>query len=292
MIILKVGEFRKRALAAMEQSRARKDPTTLDTLIQEAEQSSLLDIAALLRAQKASLKAQFAEAIAFMDEALRLNGRLEAAHLLKIVTLLENKDNERAIQAAERAIESLPFAQLAPFYINKAVALFRMHRLEEAKFLCLMSMEAQGTYELSYRNLLLACIELGEWDNVLAIVARVREVFSTDAEVVNRYTNVIAQQAEKALKAGQPELDIRLSEEGRLLAELALKIDPEKPGHYYNLACAYSRLGRRDEAIENLRKAIELEGKKGETRLRQLARGDADFERIRNEPSFKALVDA
>jgi len=52
----------------------------------------------------------------------------------------------------------------------------------------------------------------------------------------------------------------------------------ERPGDasfLYNLACAESRLGRKDEALEHLRQCVET---------------DLDFEAIRDEPEFSAIT--
>ncbi|HEX8101200.1 MAG TPA: GFA family protein [Solirubrobacteraceae bacterium] len=55
----------------------------------------------------------------------------------------------------------------------------------------------------------------------------------------------------------------------------------------YNTACAESLAGRPDDAVEDLRRAIEIwEG------CRDMAKGDADFDRIRAEPAFAALVES
>ena len=53
----------------------------------------------------------------------------------------------------------------------------------------------------------------------------------------------------------------------------------------YNAACCESLAGREADALEHLRRAIELwEG------CRSLARDDADFDAIREQPAFKELV--
>jgi tetratricopeptide (TPR) repeat protein len=60
---------------------------------------------------------------------------------------------------------------------------------------------------------------------------------------------------------------------------------PEYAGPLYNLACCESLAGRKDDAIEHLRLAIELSG-----RSRSDAARDSDFDPIRDDPAFKALV--
>jgi tetratricopeptide (TPR) repeat protein len=60
---------------------------------------------------------------------------------------------------------------------------------------------------------------------------------------------------------------------------------PDYTGLLYNLACCESLAGRRDDALEHLRRAIE-----SDERYRDYARDDADFEPIRNDPDFARLV--
>jgi len=53
----------------------------------------------------------------------------------------------------------------------------------------------------------------------------------------------------------------------------------------YNLACCESLAGRSADAVEHLRRAIELS-----ERFRSYAKEDSDFDPIREEPGFKQLV--
>jgi mannose-6-phosphate isomerase-like protein (cupin superfamily) len=55
----------------------------------------------------------------------------------------------------------------------------------------------------------------------------------------------------------------------------------------YNLACAETLAGEPDEALEHLRRSIELE-----ERFREYARTDDDFATIRDRPEFRELVEA
>ncbi len=62
--------------------------------------------------------------------------------------------------------------------------------------------------------------------------------------------------------------------------------NPEYTGLLYNVACCESLAGRTEDAIEHLRLAIERSD-----RFRSLAAGDSDFDPIRDDAAFKALVD-
>ena len=68
------------------------------------------------------------------------------------------------------------------------------------------------------------------------------------------------------------------------LQELA-EANPEYPLLTYNLACVEALSGRRTDALEHLRQAVQ----KSEL-LRSLAKDDSDLDSIRGEPAFKELV--
>jgi hypothetical protein len=61
----------------------------------------------------------------------------------------------------------------------------------------------------------------------------------------------------------------------------------DQPNLFYNTACCESLAGRADDALEHLRRAIDIwEG------CRDLARADSDFDAIRDRPEFEKLVPA
>jgi tetratricopeptide (TPR) repeat protein len=63
----------------------------------------------------------------------------------------------------------------------------------------------------------------------------------------------------------------------------ALERHPDHPGILFNLACLESLAGRRDPALDHLRRSIELYPKHAE-----YARTDPDFDPIRHDPRFPA----
>ncbi len=64
-----------------------------------------------------------------------------------------------------------------------------------------------------------------------------------------------------------------------------IEANPQYAVPLYNLACCESLAGRTADALEHLRRAIELS-----EQFRAYARGDSDFDPIRNEPGFRELV--
>lgn len=60
---------------------------------------------------------------------------------------------------------------------------------------------------------------------------------------------------------------------------------PDVVGVVYNLACCEALSGEREDALEHLRRAVELE-----PRMAAHARSDADLDSIRDDPRFAAAV--
>jgi len=67
------------------------------------------------------------------------------------------------------------------------------------------------------------------------------------------------------------------------LMQEALERFPDHAGTLYSLACWEAMAGRRDEALEHLRRAVELEPD-----VRRYATTDADLDAIRDDPRFPA----
>jgi hypothetical protein len=64
-----------------------------------------------------------------------------------------------------------------------------------------------------------------------------------------------------------------------------LEAHPQYADLFYNVACCESLAGRTTDALEHLRRSIEMS-----ERSREYAREDSDLDPIRDEPAFKELV--
>jgi tetratricopeptide (TPR) repeat protein len=64
-----------------------------------------------------------------------------------------------------------------------------------------------------------------------------------------------------------------------------LKANPQYADLFYNVACCESLAGRTADAIDDLRRSIEMS-----ERFRAFAKEDSDFDPIRDEPAFKELI--
>ena len=65
----------------------------------------------------------------------------------------------------------------------------------------------------------------------------------------------------------------------------AVEADPQYAALFYNLACCESLAGRKTDAVDHLRRAIDMS-----ERCRAYAKDDSDFDPIRDDPTFKELV--
>jgi hypothetical protein len=72
-----------------------------------------------------------------------------------------------------------------------------------------------------------------------------------------------------------------VADRARELAEA----NPQYPILFYNLACCESLAGRMADALDHLKRAIDMS-----ERAREYAKGDSDFDPIRDEPAFKELI--
>jgi tetratricopeptide (TPR) repeat protein len=80
----------------------------------------------------------------------------------------------------------------------------------------------------------------------------------------------------------------QLNERARSLdwAQRALAIDPEDCGILYNIACVYSLLGKSEDAINCLEKAMAHA-----FWYKRWAQHDSDLDAVRSHPRFQALMD-
>ena len=72
----------------------------------------------------------------------------------------------------------------------------------------------------------------------------------------------------------------------KLMADL-LDQHPDAWQGFFNAACLEARLGDRDRVVEQFERAVELEPEKA----REFAKTDSDFDSIRDDPRFVALLE-
>jgi tetratricopeptide (TPR) repeat protein len=86
--------------------------------------------------------------------------------------------------------------------------------------------------------------------------------------------------------AGMSLLNQGQEEAARKEFEAGIEAYPDAWQGYYNLACAEARLGNRGAALENLARAAEIDREV----VTKYAPDDSDFESIKDDPEFLAIV--
>jgi tetratricopeptide (TPR) repeat protein len=67
--------------------------------------------------------------------------------------------------------------------------------------------------------------------------------------------------------------------------EQALKINPEDKSVWYNKACAHSSMNKKNEALVDLKRAVELDPS-----YRESAKCEKDFEKLWEDQDFKDII--
>lgn len=76
-------------------------------------------------------------------------------------------------------------------------------------------------------------------------------------------------------------------ETAKAILEEGLSLHPQNASLHYGLACVEALLGRDEEALAALTRAVELRSE-----VREWAREDSDFERLRDDERFRSLIDS
>ena len=100
-----------------------------------------------------------------------------------------------------------------------------------------------------------------------------------------RLPDTIERQTREVWEPAQPLYEAGRYADAADRARELLADHPDDGRLLYNLACCESLAGRTADAVEHLGRAIEIwDG------VRELAKGDSDFDPIRDEPAFEQLV--
>lgn len=265
--------------------------------------SALFEAADLFR-QATREDPKFAQAHAGLANALAVKGQWRLG--------LEPGEFEEAIRASQRALDLQP--QMPEAHVASACLYAMQGRADEAEqsFLAALALNP-GSYEANYlyaRH----CFGAGRYDlagQYFEIAHRLRpDEFQAACLVVQtlsslgRSADEIRQAAIRAVAAVEHRLELEPND-GRALSigaavaarlgladtvrdwtKRALAARPGEFGIIYCLACAYSQLGDREEALRLLDEAVHS----GRGNLSWIEK-DADWEPLRDDPRFIAIID-
>jgi adenylate cyclase len=218
--------------------------------------------------------------LAAAERALKLNAELAEAHAVKARILSEEKRHDEASREIETALRLDPESH----QVNKCAALlrFRQQRVEESirYFEKAVALE-EGDFGSA--GMLITCYTaIGN-----------REAARRAAEItLARVERVLPHDPNNGSAMGHGSDALAVlgqRERAKELMGRALLIDPENITMRYNFACAIgNHLNDKEGALEMLRPAFEKMG----TGLLNHAKIDPDFDCIRDDPRFKAMLAA
>nr|WP_322745327.1 tetratricopeptide repeat protein [Coleofasciculus sp. LEGE 07081] len=211
---------------------------------------------------------------------------------------------EEAVVSYDKAIEFKPDYHQA--WYNRGIALGNLGRLEEELASYDKAIEFKPDYHQAWCNRGYALGNLGRLEEELASYDKAIE-FKPDLHQawynrgyalgnLGRLEEELASY-DKAIEF-KPDLHQAWNNRGYALNDLgrleeavasydkALEIKPDETSAFYNKACTYAKHNNIDLAIENLQQAINLNPDK----YREMAKTDSDFDPIRSDNQFQALI--
>jgi tetratricopeptide (TPR) repeat protein len=210
------------------------------------------------------------EAIASYDRAIEIKSDCHEVWNSRGIVLVNLGRNEEAIASYDRAIEIK--SDYYEAWDNRGIALSNLGRNEEAIASYNRTVEIKPDYHEAWYARGIALSNLGRYEETISSYNRTIEIKPDYHEAW--YARGIALS------------NLGRYEEAIASYDQALQIKPDDPSSYYNKACAYSLQNAIELALENLPKATQLDPEK----YRELAKTDSDFENIRHDPRFQALI--
>ena len=214
--------------------------------------------------------------VAACEQAMKIEPDLPDALSARAFLFYGHEQYEEAVRYAKMAIERKPDCEGAYFALGLALNL--LDRLEEAARLADRAIEFNGDdYNLyaAYEN---PFLRLGETEKAKRLRQQHVRVLQLHLEWAPE--NARARILLAAALAGLGDSDGAVAE-----LHTALAYSPDDAGTLYNAACTYGLLGRKTEALETLKKAME----NGYWHLDTIAR-DVDLTILHDEPEFQALI--
>ncbi len=246
----------------------------------------------------------FCEAIASYDKALSIQPDYHYAWNNRGNALRNLGRYEEAIASYDKALSIKPDYHYA--WYNRGIVLGNLGRDEEEIASYDKVVEIQPDYQDAWYNRGNALFNLGRDEEAIASYDKALSIKPDDHEAWNNRGNALRNLGrneeamacyDKALSI-QPDyheawnsrgialVNLGRDEEAMACYDKALSIQPDYYYAWYNKACCYALQGNINQAIENLQIAINLNPQ----RYRELAKTDSDFDSIRDDERFQALI--
>ncbi len=213
---------------------------------------------------------QYAKAIASYDKALEIKPDKDEAWYNRGIALDDLGRLEDAIASYDKALEFKPDKDEA--WNNRGIALYNLGRLEEAIASYDKALEFKPDDHEAWNNRGIALGNLGWLEDAIASYDKALEIKPDYREAwYNR---------------GYILYNLGRLEEAIASYDKALEFKPDDTSAFYNKACCYALHSQIDQAMQNLQQAINLNPDK----YREMAKTDSDFDSMRSDVRFQALI--
>ena len=261
------------------------------------------DAAWVIRGLALANLGRYEEVVVSCDQALEIKPENDAAWVIRGLALANLGRYEEVVVSCDQALEIKPDFDQTWYY--RGMALYDLGRYEEAIASYDKALEIKPDYVEAwyYRGNSLG--NLGRYEEVIASYDKAIEIKPDNEEAWNnrgvalanlgRHEEAIASY-DKAIEI-KPDDDSTWGQRGLTLMNLeryeeafksydkALELNPDNANAWYNRACCFALQNQIESAIENLAKAISLNNE-----CQEMAKTDTDFDNIREDARFKALV--
>ena len=213
---------------------------------------------------------EYEKAIRDYDQAIKLDPEYAAAYSNRGNIYYEQGEYEKAIQDYDQAIKLDPQDAIA--YNNLGNACSGQKEYTKAIQDFDQAIKLDPKFASAYNNRGTAYFDQKEYTKAIQDFDQSINLDPEDARVYNNRGAAYAHQKDypKAIHD----------------YDQAIKLNPEEAAAYYNKACCYGVQGVVSDAVIWLRKALELDVEE----YCKLAKDDSDFDRIREEEAFNALM--
>lgn len=208
-------------------------------------------------------------ALIYTDIVIELKPDFARVYNLKAVILLNIKRYQQALENIDKAIELNP--NLSFLWDNKSLILLELGFYKEALDCVNKAIELDPNNFFAYNNKASILFRLGKYKEALENIEKSLSI-RPDFNFAIRNKGLCLMYLN------------RIDEGIEIFKELITK-EPNNPEHYYNLACAYAQKGEKNQAIDYLKRAIEMD-----QNFKFIALDDKDFDSIRDSEEFKELV--
>jgi len=211
----------------------------------------------------------YGNAITSWEKVLAINPDYHEAWYNRGVELSALGRKEEAIQSYDKAVDIKPDYHEA--WYNRGVELDDLGRKEEAIQSYDKAVDIKPDYHEAWNNRGVELDDLGRKEEAIQSYDKAVDIKPDDHEAWNNRGYALS--------------DLGRYEEAVQSYDQALNIKPDFANAYYNKACCYGLQEKIDLAIETLQQAINLDSD-----YQEMAKTDPDFDRIRNDDRFRALI--